>query len=135
MLVRHRTDFDGFTRRNLRRWRGAFDLLETIWVCCEEMGRNFNQHFRPEAVQTENFVFEAMTSVHAKSLLVTAEMLCLMKGGFADAALTRWRTLHELNVVATLIFREGQELALRYLAHAHVQEAKDNCCQLGFELR
>lgn len=66
-----------------------------------------------------------MTAIHAKSLLVAAEMICLIKGGFADAALTRWRTLYELNVVGTLIIREGSELALRYLAHADVQAAKD----------
>lgn len=125
MLVRHRKEHDGFAARNFKRWRGAFDLLETIWVMCEEMGGNFNQHFRPEAIRTQNFTFEAMTAVHAKSLLVTAEMICLMKGGFADAALTRWRTLHELSVVAVLLSAHGPKLALRYLAHSHVQEAMD----------
>jgi len=125
MLVRHRKEHDGFSSRNFKRWRGAFDLLETIWVACEEMGANFNRHFRPEAIQTQNFTFEAMTAVHAKSMLVTAEMICLMKGGFADAALTRWRTLHELSVVAALLSVHGQKLAHRYLAHSHVQEAMD----------
>lgn len=125
MLAQRRKDDDAFHARNFRRWREAFDLIETIWVCCEEMGRNFNQHFRPTAVRTEDFVFEAMTSIHAKSLLVTAEIICLMKGGFPDAALTRWRTLYELNVVATLISKQGPDLALRYLAHADVQAARD----------
>jgi len=124
MLAQWRKETAGFERRNFRRWRKAFDRIEMIWVCCEEVGRNFNQHFRPEAVQSQNFVFEALTSIHAKSLLVAAEMICLMKGGFPDAALTRWRTLYELNVVGTLIVREGQDLALRYLAHADVQAAK-----------
>lgn len=123
MLLHARKDQVTFETRNIRRWRAAFDLFETIWVCCEEMGRNFNQHFRPEAVETQDFVFEAVTAIHAKSLLVTNEMICLMRGGFADAALTRWRTLHELNVVATLIVQHGSELAMRYLAHADVQAA------------
>lgn len=35
--------------------------------------------------------------------------------------LTRWRTLYENNVIATLIRQEGQELALRYVAHSRVQ--------------
>ena len=121
MLRERRKQQAGFELRNLRRWRKAFDLLETIWVCCEEMGSAFNGHHRPQAVQEQDHVFEAMTYLHAKALLVTSEILCLLKGGFADGALTRWRTLYENNVIATLIRQEGQELASRYVAHSRVQ--------------
>lgn len=121
MLAERRKQQASFEARNLRRWRKAFDLLETIWVCCEEMGSAFNSYNRPEAVKEEDHVFEAMTYLHAKALLVTSEIICLLKGGFADGALTRWRTLYENNVIATLIRQEGQELALRYLAHSRVQ--------------
>ena len=121
MLAERRKQQAGFESRNLSRWRKAFDLLETIWVCCEEMGNGFNGHYRPQAVQEQDHVFEAMTYLHAKALLVTSEIICLLKGGFADGALTRWRTLYENNVIATLIRQEGQELALRYVAHSGVQ--------------
>ncbi len=116
MLADRRKEREGFERRNFRRWRKAFDLIETIWVSCEELGRVFNQHHRPEAVREEDYVFEAMTHLHAKALLVASEIICLLKGGFADGALTRWRTVYETNVVAALIRQEGQELALRYRA-------------------
>ena len=129
MLADRRNERAGFERRNFQRWRKAFDLIETIWVSCEELGRAFNQHQRPIAVSEQDYVFEAMTYLHAKALLVTSEMICLLKGGFADGALTRWRTLYEVNVIAALIGQEGQELALRYLAHSRVQawnEAQDD---------
>lgn len=125
MLIERRRGLSNFEDRNFRRWRPAFDLTETLWVCCEELGRNFNEVFRPDAIRNQDFVFEAMTHIHAKSLLVVEEMNCLMKGGFADGALTRWRTAYELNVVGSLIIQEGQDLALRYLAHADVQVARD----------
>src|SRR5690606_25657396 len=83
----------------------------------------------PDAVREHDYVFEAMTHLHAKALLVTSEIICLLKGGFADGALTRWRTLYETKVVATLLRQEGQELALKYLAHSRVQawnEVKDD---------
>lgn len=121
MLSERRKQQEGFELRNQRRWRKAFDLLETIWVCCEEMGSAFNSRYRTQAVQEQDHIFEAMTYLHAKALLVTSEIICLLKGGFADGALTRWRTLYENNVIATLIRQEGQELALRYLAHSRVQ--------------
>lgn len=125
MLADHRRERAGFERRNFQRWRKAFDLIETIWVSCEELGSAFNQHHRPIAVSEQDYVFEAMTHLHAKALLVTSEMICLLKGGFADGALTRWRTLYEVNVIAALIRQEGQELALRYLAHSRVQAWKE----------
>ncbi len=121
MLAERRKQQAGFESRNLRRWRKAFDLLETIWVCCEELGSAFNGHHRPQAVQEQDHVFEAMTYLHGKALLVTSEIICLLRGGFADGALARWRTLYENNVIATLIRQEGQELALRYVAHSRVQ--------------
>lgn len=129
MLADRRNERAGFERRNFQRWRKAFDLIETIWVSCEELGRAFNQHHRPIAVSEQDYVFEAMTHLHAKALLVTSELICLLKGGFADGALTRWRTLYEVNVIAALIRQEGQDLALRYLAHSRVQawnEAHDD---------
>lgn len=121
MLLERRRQQAGFEARNLRRWRKAFDLLETIWVCCEELGSAFNGHHRPVAYEEQDHVFEAMTYLHAKALLVTSEIICLLKGGFADGALTRWRTLYENNVIASLIRQEGPELALRYIAHSRVQ--------------
>lgn len=121
MLTDRRKERESFERRNFQRWRKAFDLIETIWVSCEELGRNFNQHNRPTAVAEQDYVFEAMVHLHAKALLVTAEIICLLRGGFADGALTRWRTLYETSVIAVLMRQEGQELALRYLAHSRVQ--------------
>lgn len=85
------------------------------------MGSAFNGYYRPEAIQEQDYTFEAMTYLHAKALLVTSEIICLLRGGFADGALTRWRTLYENNVIATIIRQEGQELALRYVAHSRVQ--------------
>lgn len=86
MLAERRKQQAGFESRNLRRRRKAFDLMETIWVCCEEIGSAFNGHRRPQAVQEQDHVFEAMTYLHAKALLVTSEIICLLSGGFADGA-------------------------------------------------
>lgn len=54
-------------------------------------------------------------------MLVASEALCLMKSGFADGALARWRTLYELTVIADVIAKHDATRAARYLAHAEVQ--------------
>jgi hypothetical protein len=52
---------------------------------------------------------------------VTDEILCLLENGFADGGMARWRTLHEIGVVAAVIAQYGEDIAQRYLAHQAVE--------------
>lgn len=111
-----RKDLRAFNRRNESRWKRAFDALEALWQVCSEIGGEFNRHYRPAAVTDNDYQFEALASLHAKALLVTRECLALMQQGFAEGALARWRTLHEIAATALLIQQSDQQVALRYLA-------------------
>lgn len=121
MLRKHREADARFCRRNYRRWRQPFDLLEMMWVIAEEVGTNFNETYRPEAAKDLDYQFEALTFLHARSLLVIRESICLLHGGFPDGALSRWRTLHELAVIAVFLQRHDREVAHRYLPSFHFQ--------------
>ena len=116
MLKRARADQSQFEKRNLRRWRKAFDLIEVVAEIAGEVGGAFNDHHRSAAVSDRDYVFQAVVSLHARSLLMAREAIHLCKGGFADGALSRWRSMHECKVVATFIAAHGQETAFRYLA-------------------
>jgi hypothetical protein len=48
----------------------------------------------------------------------------LLSGGFADGAMARWRTLHEIAAVSYLIAEHGEDLAERYSAHDIVETRK-----------
>ena len=58
---------------------------------------------------------------------MSGEVLALLHAGFADGAHARWRSLHEMAVVASLIQQHGQELAERYLLHENIQQYKLAC--------
>ncbi|MCS6624947.1 DUF5677 domain-containing protein [Roseibacterium beibuensis] len=116
MLRRSRAEQAAFEKRNFQRWRKAFDLIETVAEIAGEVGGAFNDHNRSSAVSDRDYVFEAVVSLHARSLLIARESIHLCKGGFADGALSRWRSMHECKVVAAFITLHGQEVALRYLA-------------------
>ncbi|KRP85955.1 hypothetical protein AOQ73_36360 [Bradyrhizobium pachyrhizi] len=104
-----------FEKRNLQRWRKAFNLIETLYHVAFEIGSKFNDEERPKIIAEQDYRGEALIHIHARSLLVTNECICLMKSGYPDGALARWRTLHELNVVAALLSDNSTEVALRYL--------------------
>lgn len=70
-----------------------------------------------------NHLIDVLSRSHARACQITEEILCLLQGGFADGAMARWRTLHEVAVVASFIAAHGEELAERYVLH-EVVEAK-----------
>src|SRR5260370_32451533 len=84
---------------------------------------------------------------HLKTLLirvlvrgcqVTDEIICLLENGFADGAMARWRTLHEIAVVAVVLSHHGEDIAARYVDHQAVESMRSmrkyiSCCEeLGY---
>ena len=119
-----RRDREGFEKRLSRRWKYPLDLLDLSVALNIEAGTEFNRKFRNEAAGSGDAVFEALTRLHARGCQVSGEVLALLRAGFADGAEARWRSLHEMAVVASLIQEHGQELAERYLLHETIQQYK-----------
>ena len=126
-LKRHRRDRKGFEKRLNKRWKYPLDLLDLFIALNMEAGTEFIRKFRNEAVGSGDAVFEALTRLHARGCQVSGEVLALLCAGFADGAHARWRSLHEMAVVASLIQEHGQELAERYLLHETIQQYKLAC--------
>jgi hypothetical protein len=120
MLREHRRLRRGFWRRNFTRWRVGFDLLERLIVISQETGSAINDTLRPKAVENNDAAFEALIVNHARGAQVAREILTLMIAGFPDGAMGRWRTLHEIAVVAMFISEADRKTAERYILHEHV---------------
>ena len=115
---------DRFSRRLQHKWGRPLRLLRILLEATRESGELYNSVFRPAATAEQDFVFETLVRLHARACLIASEILWLMEGGFASGAMSRWRTLHELNTVAYFILDQGPECAERYLLHHHVETSK-----------
>ena len=124
LLAERRANRAGFESRLYARWRSAIDLFEAIVVVAQESGADFNQKYRPQAAQDQDYVFEVLTRLHARACLLASEVLALLRSGYASGANARWRTLHEVAVVAYFIRQHGQDVAKRYLSHHVIESAK-----------
>lgn len=122
MLKEHRKLRRGFAHRNYRRWKVGFDKLYMLIVMSEEMGQAIDNAIRPTAA--ENYKFEAISHLHGRGFLLAREILCLMMNGFPDGALGRWRTLHEIAVIATFLQKHDQVISEGYLLNRDVQAYK-----------
>ncbi|WP_028032689.1 DUF5677 domain-containing protein [Chelativorans sp. J32] len=114
----------GFRERNYQRWKDGFDLLQMLIVTSQETGEAINIAEREKAYRTQDWKLEALINIHARSVLVAREIFSLMKNGFPDGALGRWRTLHELSVIALFLSQHQKIVSRRYIAHRHIEAFK-----------
>jgi len=138
-VARVRRQQKPFERRLNKTWfEPLFDLELFIQQCLSE-GNDFNEQFREEAARQNDYLFEVLTRLHGRSCQVANEILVLLRGGYADGAHARWRTLHEIAVTVMFIKDKGQSLAQRFLEYEVVenykeaQEYQENCRMLGYE--
>ncbi len=123
-----------FEARVRAEWGDVLVHLEELRYVATEFG---------EAVFEDDDELDAAGSLlarlHARGCQIAYEVIALCAGGFADGAMARWRTLHEVAVVAFLIADGGDDLAERYVAHEVVESwraARDySACaaKLGYE--
>jgi len=121
MLRAQRATRRGFEKRLYRLWKKGIDLLEAYLVVATEIGASFDDSHREDAARTQDFLFEALVRLQARAVQVGHEVLCLLAAGFADGAHARWRTAHEIAVVAHFLARHGKETAERYLIHEVIE--------------
>ena len=135
---RRKTD-RGFCSRLNKRWKRPFELFEGVLLLGSQLGSEFNQEESADAKQKNDLMFAALIRLHARCCLLFAEVLALLKAGFASGAYARWRTLHETAVTAWFLSNGDQLLAEKYLAHQTVKTLEDaeqyqkDCVELGFQ--
>lgn len=109
---------DEFSNRNRSRWKPAFKRLELIWQVCSELGQAHEKDYHSNHLGQSDKQMIALGIIFSKGLLVAREIICLMKGGYPDGAMGRWRVLHELAVSAAYIEKTGEGAAEEYIASA-----------------
>ncbi|MEA2192598.1 MAG: hypothetical protein QOI73_2719 [Solirubrobacteraceae bacterium] len=139
MLRARRRDQLRFERALAERWGRAFDLAEMAIVVAYEAGEAFNLKHQHKAGDEYDLVFAALVRLHARGCRIANEALALLKSGYGQAALARWRVLHEVAVVAVFISTHGQRTAERYFDHGGVetwramQEYQQHAARLRYE--
>ena len=138
MLAEHAEERQGFEERLHERWRPALDRYEMVLVACTEVGADLNDSLRSDPAPSGNpFKRRALTLNQARACMVASEIYALLRTGHAAGAQARWRTLHEIAVIAFLLGDHDEGLAQRFLLHRQVdqwREAKcyqENCKTLG----
>ena len=129
-IIQERQKQKEFEGRLYGRWKTALDLFQSVFLLGQYRGDEFNRKIRPYAAARNDFTFEVLSRIHARSCVTMSAILTLLRTGHATDALARARTLHELYVTALFIReksngpQDGDALAERYLLYQDVEALK-----------
>lgn len=135
--VLQKADLAGFREHLEARWGEPLGQLRMLLTMAREWGQWV--HNRRNAKKGKKRTKEEiLLRLHVRACQVADEIICLLENGFADGAMARWRTLHELAVIAVIISKHSDAIAQCYMDHQFVESKKAlskylDCCQkLGF---
>ncbi len=106
-----------FQRRLSVTWRPAFNLYDDLLSASLLAASNHSEQGWQRAEAETDFTFEALRRLHARGFIVASEIRPLLAAGFASGALARWRTLHEVTVVASFLSGQTANVSEAYMLH------------------
>ena len=108
-------------------WNRALDCLELFIRLSVEAGSNLYDAMCLEAAHAQDYKFAALMRLYARACQVSHSILVLLRGGYADAAFSRWRTLHEMSVYVWIIDKyekRGVDVAERYIDYGAMEQCR-----------
>lgn len=114
-----------FVSRMEQKWGRAFVASEAMYIMTLRAAEDYSEYadsISSEKAETIKWQYVALRHIHGRALQVFLEIITLMKGGFADSAYARWRTLYELSIVAWFIRDSGEGTAQRYCQAANSED-------------
>ena len=136
---RQRADMEPFTQRLAQRWKRPVARLSMLLTIARELGESVNNEVRTPEFADRRHTVNVLTRLHARACQIALEIITLLRGGFADGAIARWRTLHEIAVTAFFVAQYGESVAERYIAYRVVEsfrasvEYEKHRDRLGYE--
>ena len=116
-VLRKRTEDARFMVHNEQIWQKGFVASEMMYLIVMDAAEDYRMIFdelSDEQKQEIQYRYTVLHQLHGRACQQYLEILCLLKGGFADGAFARWRSLYELCVVAQFIVQNDEIVAKAY---------------------
>ncbi|MDQ0221777.1 DUF5677 domain-containing protein [Streptococcus moroccensis] len=108
-----------------QKWCNAFVTSESMYMMVLEAVEEYSEFVNKMELQDREesiHTYTALKYVHGRGLQQFLEIITLMKNGFADGAYARWRSLYELNIIASFISKYGEEVAESYISSRNSED-------------
>jgi len=114
-----------FVARHEQVWGQAFVASEAMHIAAIESAQDcskFLDSMSEDELCGNGDKLHVLRVLHARACQQYAEVICLVKAGFADGAFARWRSLYELTVVAQFIADNTAAVAKSYMDAAETDD-------------
>jgi hypothetical protein len=116
-------DLSEFRKRLEGRWGKPLGQLRMLLTMAREWCQEAHVREVSKGKQSKTLRW-ILIQMLVRACQVTDEIVCLLENGLADGAMARWRTLHEIGVVAAVLSLHGDSIAERYLAHQAIESKR-----------
>lgn len=110
-----------FKARLEHRWGKGLGKLRMLLTIVREWSQGFYERRHRINHGKQSHLDDVMLRLHVRACQVTDEIIALLENGYADGAMARWRTLHEIVIVAAVIAKFGDDIAERYVYYQIVE--------------
>jgi hypothetical protein len=117
----HQADVEAFKERLEHRWGKALGKLRMLLTIAREWAQGLYERRLRDSSGKLSHLDDVMLRLHVRACQVASEIIVLLENGYADGAMARWRTLHEIATVAAVIAKYGEEIAERYVYYQIVE--------------
>ena len=115
---------EDFRESSYERWKPGFDLLLIFRRFCIELGNLFRKEFCKYDIYMHDPLLGVLMRQHAHSCRIMGEVEVLLRNGYPDGALARWRTLHEIAVTSIIIQKYGKQAAEDFIRYGLVEAVR-----------
>lgn len=98
MVEEERLLHQEFESRLQLKWLDAFYDLASVIKISEETAMEIIDEYMENNKYSISVTFDVLMKLYAKAIVISKEIYTLLKSGFSDGAMSRWRSLHECNV-------------------------------------
>lgn len=105
------------------KWGEAFNLYELYYILSLKFAARYCQrcnHVSKDEEKEHVYEFIVIKELHGRACQIYAEILCLIKNGYADGAYARWRTLYEIMIIISFIKSQGKEAAKAFYDNSFI---------------
>lgn len=127
-----------FESRLQKRWLTAFYNLSSVIKLSEETAMDIiDEYIETKATNTNkqdeyqvSLVFDVLLKLYSKAITLSKEILLLLKSGYSDGAMSRWRSLHECNIYLNILFKLydqkfTENIVYKYLDYSKIEKYQE----------
>lgn len=116
-VLEERSNTEQFMAHNSQIWENGFVVSEIMYLIALEAGDDINAYaltLEKERYKDIMYRYCVLGGLYGRACQQYLEIIHLVKGGFADGAYARWRSLFELSVVSEFIRNNDEAVAKAY---------------------